>query len=190
MTVNRLSCNFRFNSKSVRLRVLLLTKFVIFTAILAFTLQITRRLERLWIIGAASTRVVIVDNASLGWLRLSNMLLCFGGGFELSLAHTGSNLKIAIAGCALVVIGLFLRICAIRTLGTCWSFHVAKFVGQPVIKHGIYRYLSHPAYVGNVWILGVFLACGAFVKAGFAAAVALTISIYQINVERSYHLCR
>ena len=161
-----------------------------FTAILAFTLQVARRLKRLWIIGAASTRVVIVDNASLGWLRLSNMLLCFGSGFELSLAHTGSNLKIAIAGCALVVIGLFLRICAIRTLGTCWSFHVAKFVGQPVIKHGIYRYLSHPAYVGNVWILGVFLACGAFVTAGFVAAVALTISIYRINVERSFHLCR
>ena len=158
--------------------------------ILGFTLQVARRLERLWIVGEVSTRVVMVDNASSGWRRLSTMLLCFGGGFEILFANTSSNLKIAIAGCALVVIGACLQIYAIRIFGTYWSFDVVKFDQQPVIKHEIRRYLSHPAYRSNVWILGVFLACGAFVTTGFAAAVALTISIYPINVEQNYHLCR
>ena len=73
--------------------------------ILTFTLQVARRLELLRIVGEASTRVVMVDNASSGWFRLSSMLLCLGGGFEILFANTSSNLKIAIAGCALVVIG-------------------------------------------------------------------------------------
>ena len=53
------------------------------------------------------------------------------------------------AGAALVtVLGQSLRYAAIRTLGRRWTVRIVTVPGLPPVRHGIYRYLRHPNYLG------------------------------------------
>jgi methyltransferase len=51
---------------------------------------------------------------------------------------------------ALVVFaaGQALRLTAIRTLGWRWSTRVMTVPGEAPVRHGIYRYIRHPNYLG------------------------------------------
>ena len=55
----------------------------------------------------------------------------------------------AVAG-LVAVLGQFLRYAAIRTLGRRWTVRIVTVPGQPPVRHGIYRYLRHPNYLGVV----------------------------------------
>lgn len=48
------------------------------------------------------------------------------------------------------VLGQFLRYAAIRTLGRRWTVRIVTVPGRPPVRHGIYRYLRHPNYLGVV----------------------------------------
>jgi len=54
---------------------------------------------------------------------------------------------------ALPALGVFaagqaLRLTAIRTLGWRWSTRVMTVPGEAPVRHGIYRYIRHPNYLG------------------------------------------
>ena len=44
--------------------------------------------------------------------------------------------------------GQALRLTAIRTLGWRWSTRVMTVPGEAPVRHGIYRYIRHPNYLG------------------------------------------
>lgn len=48
------------------------------------------------------------------------------------------------------VLGQFLRYAAIRTLGRRWTVRIVTVPGRRPVRHGIYRYLRHPNYLGVV----------------------------------------
>jgi len=50
---------------------------------------------------------------------------------------------------------MLLRISAIRTLGELWSYRIEIKEGHKLVKSGIYKYLKHPAYLGNVYLIGI-----------------------------------
>jgi protein-S-isoprenylcysteine O-methyltransferase Ste14 len=75
-----------------------------------------------------------------------------------------------IAGGAIVLAGVALRIWSIRTLGRFFTYQVMTTADQHVIAHGPYRWLRHPSYTG------LLVSC---VGAGVATAnpVSLLASI-------------
>ena len=72
----------------------------------------------------------------------------------------------------LALIGTGIRFRAMTTLGAWFTNAVSTQTGQKIIKHGLYKYLRHPAYTGSlVFFLGVGLSTNSVW--GFAAVMAL-----------------
>ena len=59
------------------------------------------------------------------------------------------NIYFAI-GMALLGIGLMIRIHSILTLKQSFTYSVAKVENQEIIETGLYRFLRHPGYLGQL----------------------------------------
>jgi methyltransferase len=86
----------------------------------------------------------------------------------------------------LLLLGQTLRYAAIHTLGRRWSVRIMTLPGTPPIRHGIYRYLRHPNYLGVVLeIAAVPLLHSAYLTALiFSLANALVLAI-RIRAEEA-----
>lgn len=62
---------------------------------------------------------------------------------------------------AVAVLGVVLRLWAIASLGSLWSYDVEIKPGHYVVRTGAYRLFRHPAYFGNIYLPAILLACGA-----------------------------
>jgi methyltransferase len=56
--------------------------------------------------------------------------------------------RVAAFALGLFAAGQVLRLTAIRTLGWRWSTRVMTVPGEAPVRHGIYRYIRHPNYLG------------------------------------------
>ena len=104
--------------------------------------------------------------------HILHALIYVGTGVECFLFPRTVNYTLAGAGLALFCVSLWLRICAIKTLGQYWSLNLEIRKDHQLVREGIYQYMRHPAYsaimlevvaipvVGNAWftlMLSVFL---------------------------------
>jgi protein-S-isoprenylcysteine O-methyltransferase Ste14 len=87
-------------------------------------------------------------------------------------------------GVALIPLGVALRWYAIRTLGQYFTRDVAVSADQPVVAHGPYRLIRHPAYSGTfLTMLGVGLAMTNWASL-FSLMVCVFIGhLYRVMVE-------
>lgn len=89
-----------------------------------------------------------------------------------------------LAGLSIIVIGLALRIWAIRTLGCLFTSTVHVEEDQRVVQHGPYRVLRHPSYTG-----ALLASCGVALCFQSVVAALLTVVlggpgyIYRIVIE-------
>ncbi len=85
---------------------------------------------------------------------------------------------------AILVLGLGIRIAAIFNLGRAFSANVATHETQTLQRHGLYRLVRHPSYLGLELIL---LAFGLHARTWACFAVVLippTLALlYRIHVE-------
>lgn len=91
---------------------------------------------------------------------------------------------VQIAGLLVIFIGAFLFIWARRVLGHFYSGHVSVIEGQPLVQHGPYHIIRHPAYVGYLLIsLGISLGFSSL--GGFAAVIFILLpsTMYRLRVE-------
>jgi methyltransferase len=58
------------------------------------------------------------------------------------------HLGLAAPAFGMFAVGQALRLTAIRTLGWRWSTRVMTVPGEAPVRHGIYRYIRHPNYLG------------------------------------------
>jgi len=56
--------------------------------------------------------------------------------------------RLAALALGLFAAGQALRLAAIRTLGGRWSTRIMTMPGEAPVRHGIYRHLRHPNYLG------------------------------------------
>lgn len=125
----------------------------------------TKRVVVLALVGAILASVFIASSAPA--LR--------GG------ANTWATLGL---GVAVLAAGEGLRVWAVATLGRFFRREVTIVSGQTVVETGPYRFVRHPAYLGDLLIaFGFGLAWGSWVGAFVALAVALVGHLPRIHVE-------
>ena len=88
------------------------------------------------------------------------------------------------AGAVVFTLAKALKWWAILTLGRFWTFRVIVVPGAALVRHGPYRFLRHPNYVGVVGeLVGVGLLTGAVVAAPAATAVFGALMLKRMAVE-------
>lgn len=86
-------------------------------------------------------------------------------------------------GLMLIVLGLLLRIFAIRALGPYWSYDIRIYRKAKIVRNGIYRYLRHPAYLGNIYIPGLFLIGNCYVSTAISITMITWFYFYRASIE-------
>ena len=128
-----------------------------FTAIYA-AIWILTWIENEFRIRNSESPCEVYDRRSLKVFKVLRVLTSLSAGVEVAFFRSqGDFLLKLLFGMALILSGLTFRILAIRSLGQFWSFHVVRYVDQPLIKSGIYRHISQPAYLGNIYLIGIYL---------------------------------
>lgn len=125
---------------------------------------------------------IIIEKHSLYVFKVIRLILVLFGSFE-SIFYRKFNFLLFIIGIILIVFGCYLRILAIQTLGQYWNFNVILYNKHKVIKSGIYRFIKHPAYIGNVYILGLFLCINSQIISLFTFIFICLFYLYRTNIE-------
>lgn len=88
------------------------------------------------------------------------------------------------AGCAMMAVGMALRVWSVRTLAQFFTIQVAIREGHRLIRRGPYRVLRHPSYTGALLTFyGFGLALGDAL-ALIAVTVPVTVAfLRRINIE-------
>jgi protein-S-isoprenylcysteine O-methyltransferase Ste14 len=91
---------------------------------------------------------------------------------------------IQITGLLPVLFGAALFIWARRVLGKFYSGHVSIIDDQPLVQHGPYRFLRHPAYAGYLLItFGLALGYSSLIAFVAILIFLLPAVLYRIRVE-------
>ena len=92
--------------------------------------------------------------------------------------------RLATFSFALFAAGQALRLTAIRTLGWRWSTRVITVPGEVPVRHGIYRYIRHPNYLGvELEILAVPLLHSAYLTSALFGVANLLLLRDRIRRE-------
>jgi len=148
------------------------------------------QIEKEFMIRNSENPCEIYDLRSLEVFKALRVFTSLVAGVEVTLFGTQSAFFLKLPfGVALILSGLIFRILAIRSLGEFWSFHVVRYVDQPLVKSGIYRHISQPAYLGNIYLIGIYLAFGALLTTAIATVWIIAFAAYRIQIERAHKLC-
>ena len=87
-----------------------------------------------------------------------------------------------IIGIFIMIIGMLIRIQAVRTLGRNYTSTLQTQEGQTIINKGFYKYIRHPGYLGNIFLfLGSGIAvCNEFV---FVILAIILIPVYLRRIK-------
>ena len=93
--------------------------------------------------------------------------------------------SVNVAGFSLSVIGVSIRVVAIRTLAKYFSTNLETMQDHKLVKHGIYRHIRHPAYLGTtLFSLGIALIFSSLY--GFLLMLGLfPCYLFRIKIEES-----
>jgi protein-S-isoprenylcysteine O-methyltransferase Ste14 len=92
-------------------------------------------------------------------------------------------------GMALFVVGLLIRIHALRTLRQYFTYSVAKVENHQIVETGLYKFIRHPGYLGQLIIfLGISTSISNWLSI-LAMMIPVTLGyLYRIKVEERFML--
>jgi len=91
---------------------------------------------------------------------------------------------VSISGFCVILIGLAIRLTAIRTLAKQFTYTVRIVENHELITAGIYRHIRHPSYLGQSLVfLGSGLAFANWLSLAFLFVPIFLASFYRISVE-------
>ncbi len=129
------------------------------------------------------------DKSSLCWLY---GLITVGYALSFSIGATKIgrihdwNTFFAI-GIALFVIGLMIRIHSILTLKQYFTYSVAKVENHKLIETGLYKFIRHPGYLGQLIIfIGISTSISNWLSIPFMVIPVAIGYIYRIKVEERF----
>jgi protein-S-isoprenylcysteine O-methyltransferase Ste14 len=95
-----------------------------------------------------------------------------------------ANTLIQIVGLVLLIVGVFIRSSAIRTLGKYFTSTVTIKNDHRLIRNGLYKYIRHPAYTGALLAhLGLGLSFANWFSIGFSSIPFFVAAFYRMRVE-------
>lgn len=129
------------------------------------------------------------DKGSL-WLLYGLITLGYALSFSIGATKIGRmypwNIFFAI-GMALVVIGFIIRIHSILTLRQYFTYSVAKVENHKLIETGLYKFIRHPGYLGQLMIfLGISISVSNWLS---ILLMMMPISIgylYRVRIEEKF----
>lgn len=96
------------------------------------------------------------------------------------------NLFLTILGLIFIIFGTVIRGIAIKKLGKFFSRDVENWENQKIVKTGIYKYIRHPAYTGNVLqIIGFPLILNSYYSL-FLSLITILNFLWRIKVEEEF----
>ncbi|ACL70095.1 methyltransferase family protein [Halothermothrix orenii] len=97
-----------------------------------------------------------------------------------------NNSMFTIIGAALVIAGITIRGIGIKTLGKYFSRDVETWDDHKIVRTGIYKYIRHPAYAGNILqIIGFPLILNSYFSL-ILSLITIYGFIWRIRVEESF----
>jgi protein-S-isoprenylcysteine O-methyltransferase Ste14 len=118
-------------------------------------------------------------------VNLPYRLMIVAGVAEHFLTNHAPSVPSMIAGVALALIGIAIRVACHFQLGVRFSPYVELAQEHQLADIGLYRYLRHPMYLGTLLIsAGIPLAMGSIWAAGCALLVAIGLLFRMANEER------
>lgn len=109
-------------------------------------------------------------------------------GFVLAFAGIGTiknaSTAIRITGLVLLIVGIVIRGSAIRALGKYFTTSVVIKTDHRLIRHGLYKYLRHPAYTGTLMAhLGLGVAFANWFSLVLSTVPFFIAALYRMHVE-------
>ena len=129
------------------------------------------------------------DKGSL-WLLYSLITVGYALSFSIGATKIGRiyhwNTFFAI-GMALFVIGLMIRIHSILTLKQYFTYSVAKVENHKIIETGLYKFIRHPGYLGQLIIfIGISTSISNWLSI-LVMMIPVTLGyLYRIKVEEKF----
>jgi protein-S-isoprenylcysteine O-methyltransferase Ste14 len=90
-------------------------------------------------------------------------------------------------GMALVVIGFIIRMYSILTLNQYFTYSVAKVENHKIISTGLYKFIRHPGYLGQLIIfMGISISISNWISI-LLMMIPVTLGyLYRIRVEEKF----
>ncbi|HEY9075160.1 MAG TPA: isoprenylcysteine carboxylmethyltransferase family protein [Anaerolineaceae bacterium] len=129
------------------------------------------------------------DKGSL-WLLYGLITLGYALSFSIGATKIGRmyswNSFFAV-GMVLVIMGFIVRIHSIRTLKHYFTYSVAKMENHKIIATGLYKYIRHPGYLGQIMIfLGISISASNWVSILFMMIPVSIGYLYRISIEEKF----
>lgn len=158
---------------------------IIYYVIIFLFFKMESKIEKLFRKKELHPKISYEEKNSLRYFKLFKNVICIISSFEFSfIAESRNFIALNITfGMFLVLIGIYLRIIAIYTLGKYWSYNVRILENHEIIYKGIYRFIKHPAYLGNVFILGIFLVSNLYFSLLVSFIFITGFNLWRINSE-------
>lgn len=119
---------------------------------------------------------------SLSCFKLMTHIICISITVEVMLSRDFSVIYFYL-GLSFLLFGMLLRILSIISLGSMWSYRVALLEQHVVVNTGIYKYFRHPAYIGNIYLVGLALLFCAPISSFLAMFFIIVFSVLRVSKE-------
>ena len=131
------------------------------------------------------------DRSSLGWLY-GLITLGYALSFSIGATRIGRiydwNTFFTI-GMSLIVIGFMIRIHSILTLKQYFTYSVAKVENHKIIETGLYKFIRHPGYLGQLIIfIGISISVSNWLSILVMMIPIIPGYLYRIRVEEKFML--
>ena len=87
----------------------------------------------------------------------------------------------------MIIVGLIIRIIAIRTLNQHFTYTVTKIENHELIESGLYKIIRHPGYLGQMMVfIGTSVALSNWLSVLSMIIPVVFGFIYRISVEEKF----
>jgi protein-S-isoprenylcysteine O-methyltransferase Ste14 len=129
------------------------------------------------------------DKGSL-WVLFISITIGYLLSFSIATTKIGRiyhwNILFAL-GILIIIIGLMIRIISIRTLKQYFTYSVAKAENHKIIEKGVYKYIRHPGYLGQLLIFtGISISLSNWLSVIIMLLWTLIGYMNRIRVEEKF----
>jgi protein-S-isoprenylcysteine O-methyltransferase Ste14 len=146
----------------------------------------------MWIILRKRRNKIIEKKGDKGsfWIMFIFIAIGYSLSFAVGSTKTGRMVHwdtFFIIGVLLAIIGLFIRICSILTLKQHFTYTVTKIEGHELIETGMYKWIRHPGYLGQL----IIFEATAIALANWLSVILMFIPVfigyyYRIRTEEKF----